>query len=91
METAEEVRYVTFPDVPEAVLWMVGEQLTAQTEEAEPVYSRTQEKHTCVRCKAAFDSLQEQRAHFRSEWHRLNLQVCCFVSLSKGERSSMES
>lgn len=67
--------YVSFLEVPEAVLRLVELQLAGQAEESEPVFSSTQEKHTCVRCKVQFESLAEQRTHFRSEWHRFNLQV----------------
>jgi hypothetical protein len=45
-------------------------------EAAQAVYSsNNRDTHTCVRCKVIFDSLEEQREHFRSGWHRVNLQV----------------
>ena len=30
---------------------------------------------TCILCGVAFASVAEQRAHFKSDWHRLNLKV----------------
>lgn len=35
-------------------------------------------RHTCVSCKAAFDSPELQRAHFKTEWHLYNIKrkVC---------------
>lgn len=29
--------------------------------------------YTCLACQVAFDSAEEQRAHYRSDWHRYNL------------------
>eukprot|EP00976_Prorocentrum_cordatum_P074788 1181648-Prorocentrum_minimum.AAC.2 len=32
-----------------------------------------EERHTCNTCEVAFENLREQRAHYKTDWHRLNV------------------
>jgi hypothetical protein len=42
---------------------------------------------TCNTCATEFDSLQEQREHFKSDLHRLNVCICPFLLSSLAHSS----
>ncbi|PHT93435.1 hypothetical protein T459_01317 [Capsicum annuum] len=55
----------------------IGDESKKEVENTESSSSRNNAKHrwTCNTCKAEFESLREQRSHFKSDIHRLNIKL----------------
>ncbi|GJX25722.1 ankyrin repeat and zinc finger domain-containing protein 1 [Tanacetum coccineum] len=48
---------------------------TYKKEEEEDITNNNVERLTCNTCKSTFDSLQDQRSHFKSDFHRFNVKL----------------
>jgi pre-60S factor REI1 len=44
---------------------------------------------TCNACNAAFEEEEDQRLHYRSEWHRYNLKRKVYPSYSSAASASV--